>query len=210
MYVNIVDSVGPRPKVKHPPMAPSPLGEVVAVPLSSVKPYPDNPRKVPQKAVEQCAASIREFGWQQPLVVDRDMVIIAGHTRYAAAKYLREQEVPVVIAGDLTPEQVRAFRIVDNRTHDYSSWDYPLLMGELEGLDDAFAEVLDLADWGSIIQQYDTAKAEAELSFSPEVAASIAAEFRMTVTFASQEEADKAAPDILDIPGVVDVAYSRR
>ena len=75
------------------------------------------------------------------------MVIVAGHTRHQAAKHLGLKEVPVVIADQLTPEQIRAFRIVDNRTHDYTSWDYPQLMSELEGMDGEFADVLDLADW---------------------------------------------------------------
>jgi hypothetical protein len=191
-------------------VAPSPLGEVQLVSIRKVKPYPENPRKIPDKAVEQCATSIREFGWQQPLVVDGDMTIVAGHTRYEAAKKLGEKQVPVVVADQLTPEQVRAFRIVDNRTHDYTSWDYPQLIMELEGLDENFADVLDLADWENIISQYESAQNEADLDFSPDMAARLAGEYILTVTFESQQLAETAAPGILELPGVVDVTYARR
>jgi hypothetical protein len=191
-------------------MTPSRLGAVRIVPVGEVKPYPANPRKVPQKAIEQTAASIREFGWQQPIVVDAGMVIVAGHTRFAAAKHLGETEVPVIVADQLTPEQVRAFRIADNRTHDYTSWDHPLLMSEMDGLDEDFAEVLDLADWQNIIGQFESARDEAILDFDPEVSASLADTYRLSVTFTSKEEAEQAAPGILELPGVVNVAYSGR
>ena len=134
--------------------------------IGKIKPYSKNPRKIPAKAIEQCAESIREFGWQQPLVVDADMVIIVGHTRYEAAKHLGEAKVPVVVADDLTPEQVRAYRIADNRTRDYTTWDFPQLISELDGLDEMFADVLDLADWQTIISQYEKDQEEARLSTS--------------------------------------------
>lgn len=191
-------------------MAPSPLGDVLAVPIADVKPYKGNPRKMPQKAVEQCAASIREFGWQQPLVVDQDMVIIVGHTRYQAAKHLGEKQVPVVVADHLTPEQVRAYRVADNRVRDYTTWDFPQLINELDGLDDDFAGVLDLADWQNIITQYEEAKDESRLDFEPEVVARLVVEHALTVVFDSRENADRAAPGILDMPGAVNVSYSRK
>ena len=192
-------------------MAPNPLGAVRLVPINQLKPYPRNPRKVPAKAVEQCAASISEFGWQQPIVADPDMVIIAGHTRYAAAKHLGLAEVPVVVADNLTPAQVRAFRIADNRTHDYTAWDYPQLMAELNGLDDDFAKVLDLADWQDIITQFNDAKDESALGFDdPETIAGLTPEHSLSVTFDSKENADKAGPGILDMPGVTNVTYSRK
>src|SRR5205823_11608904 len=82
-------------------------------------PYSRNPRKIPAKAIEHCAESIKTFGWQQPLVVDADMVLAAGHTRHQAARSLGLKMVPVVVA-DLTADEARAYRIADNRTHDYS------------------------------------------------------------------------------------------
>lgn len=191
--------------------SPAPLGETVLVPVAKVKPYPGNPRRIPDKAIEQTAASIREFGWQQPLVVDENMVIVVGHTRFAAAKYLGESQVPVVIADQLTPAQIKAYRIADNRARDYTTWDFPQLMSELDGLDDDFAEVLDLADWQAIISQYEEDREEALLNVDPDAAGALSGDgHRLTVTFDSQESADKAAPGILDLPGVVNVAYSRR
>jgi ParB-like chromosome segregation protein Spo0J len=178
------------------------------VKIGSVAPYEGNPRKIPMKAVEILAASIREFGWQQPLVVDKNMVIIIGHARLQAAYHLGLTEVPAVVAEGLTPEQVRALRIADNRTHDYTSWDYPLLMDELDGLDTEFADVLDLADWESIIREHEESQEEAGLGFSPEIAPFLASDYKLTVSFDSQESADRAAAMILDtIPGVVNVAY---
>jgi len=188
----------------------SPLGEPRLIPVSRIRPYQANPRRRPDKAVEQVARSIREFGWQQPIVVDREMVIIIGHTRYHAAKHLGEKEAPVIVDDRLTPDQVRALRVVDNRTHDYTTWDYPLLISELDGLDELYAGVLDLADWQAIISQYEDAQAEAELGFDPETAAALAGEHTLTVTFVTRENADAAGPAILDLPGVTNVTYARK
>lgn len=104
--------------------------------LADVKPYEKNPRKN-DKAIEKVAASIKEFGWRQPIVVDKDGVIVAGHTRWEAALHLGLTEVPVHVALDLTPEQARAYRLADNKTNEFSTWDDELLGGELAGLRDA-------------------------------------------------------------------------
>jgi len=103
------------------------------VPVDQLKPYPGNPRQN-KKAIDKVAASLREFGWKQPIVVDKDMVIIVGHTRLAAAKKNGDREVPVLIADDLTPEQVRAYRLADNKTSEFASWDDDLLGRELDAL----------------------------------------------------------------------------
>ncbi|GDY13115.1 hypothetical protein LBMAG53_19930 [Planctomycetota bacterium] len=100
-------------------------------PITSVRPYDANPRTIPPAAIDKVAASLREFGWRQPLVVDADGVLIVGHTRLAAAKKLGLTEVPVHVADTLTPEQVRAYRLADNRTHEEASWDDDLLAAEL-------------------------------------------------------------------------------
>lgn len=190
-------------------MTVKPISPVRVVPVASVIPYETNPRRIPDKAVEMCAASIKEFGWQQPLVVDKDMVLVAGHVRLLAAQQLGLTEVPVVIAEHLSPLQVKAFRIADNRTHDYASWDYTLLAQELEGLDENFADVLDLADWQDIVSQYESARNESQIPFDDGALGYINnLEFNLTVSFNSREAADKAAVDLLDIPGVVNVAYS--
>ncbi|GDY13439.1 hypothetical protein LBMAG53_23170 [Planctomycetota bacterium] len=100
-------------------------------PITNVRPYDANPRTIPPAAIDKVAASLREFGWRQPLVVDVDGVLIVGHTRLAAAKKLGLTEVPVHVADTLTPEQVRAYRLADNRTHEEASWDDYLLAAEL-------------------------------------------------------------------------------
>ena len=103
------------------------------IPLSQVRPYEGNPRDN-DRAVQAVAESIREFGWQQPIVVDADMTIIAGHTRYRAAQALGLETVPVVVADGLTPEQVAAYRLADNKTAELADWDAELLAVELDGL----------------------------------------------------------------------------
>ena len=95
-----------------------------------VKPYESNPR-VNDKAVDAVAASIREFGWRVPIVVDEAGVIIAGHTRLLAARKLGLKEVPVHVAVGLTPEKAKAYRLADNKLHELSEWDYDLLPIEL-------------------------------------------------------------------------------
>lgn len=99
-------------------------------PVAKVRPYPNNPR-VLRNAAEKVAESIREFGWRQPIVVDAEGVIIAGHSRHAAAQLLKLKKVPVHVAKDLTPDQVRALRIADNKTATFSDWDDAKLADEL-------------------------------------------------------------------------------
>jgi DNA modification methylase len=101
--------------------------------LADIKPYDNNPRNN-DAAVDAVAASIREFGFRVPIVVDSDNVIIAGHTRYKAAQKLGLERVPVHVARDLSPEQVRAYRIADNKTAELAEWDYELLPIELAAL----------------------------------------------------------------------------
>lgn len=105
--------------------------DVVNWPIEDVKPYENNPRKN-DAAVKAVAESIKQFGWQQPIVVDKDGVVIAGHTRLKAAVDLGLKDVPVVMAETLTDEQAKAFRIIDNKTHELSDWDIDALKLELE------------------------------------------------------------------------------
>jgi ParB family chromosome partitioning protein len=99
-------------------------------------PYARNPRVIPQKAVDNVAASIKEFGWRQPVVVDKEGVIIVGHTRLLAARKLNLKEVPVHVATNLTKAQVRAYRLADNRTGMETSWDFDMLAVEIDELKD--------------------------------------------------------------------------
>jgi ParB-like chromosome segregation protein Spo0J len=102
-------------------------------PLAEIRPYDRNPR-LNDQAVDAVVRSILEFGWRQPIVVDAEGVIVAGHTRYKAATKLGLEKVPVHVARDLTPAQVQAYRLADNRTSDLASWDYDLLPLELADL----------------------------------------------------------------------------
>ena len=94
--------------------------------------YVRNARKITQAAVDKVAASIHEFGFRQPIVVDKDGVIIVGHVRLRAAKKLGLVHVPVHVASNLTPAQVRAYRLMDNRSHEEVEWDIELLGAEHE------------------------------------------------------------------------------
>jgi DNA modification methylase len=102
-------------------------------PISQIKPYANNPR-INDQAVEAVAASIREFGFRQPIVVDEKGVIIVGHTRYKAARRLGLDKVPVHVARGLTPAQIKAYRIADNQTARLSDWDHDRLPHELAEL----------------------------------------------------------------------------
>jgi len=103
--------------------------------INSVVPYDRNPR-INDNAIDTVAASLREFGFRQPIVVDTDGVIIVGHVRYKAAVKLGLAKVPVHVAVDLSPEQVKAYRLADNKTAELAEWDFDLLKSELDALAD--------------------------------------------------------------------------
>ena len=100
--------------------------------IEDIIPYIRNPRK--NQAIDKVAGSLKEFGFRQPIVVDKQMVIIAGHTRFEAAKKLGIKEVPIHIADNLTPAQVKAYRIADNRVAQDSEWDIGMLNTEFTDL----------------------------------------------------------------------------
>ena len=101
--------------------------------LEEVRPYPDNPRRN-DKGVAAVQKSIESFGFLNPIIVDADGVIICGHTRYEAAKNLKMETVPVIVADDLTKEQEAAFRIVDNKVSECAEWDKDMLREEMDML----------------------------------------------------------------------------
>ena len=114
--------------------AASTVGEKMEVsmwPLERIIPYARNARKIPPGAVNKVAVSIKEFGWRQPIVVDREGVIICGHARLLAAQKLGLVTAPVHVAENLSPAQVRAYRLLDNRSHEETTWDEVLLGLEL-------------------------------------------------------------------------------
>lgn len=99
--------------------------------------YINNPR-INDHAVDVVASSIKEFGFKNPILIDRENVIIAGHTRLKAAKKLGLKEVPVIRVEDLTENQIKAFRIADNKTAEFADWDIELLNIELESIGETF------------------------------------------------------------------------
>ena len=116
--------------------------EVVDVRIEDVKPYENNPRKN-DNAVGAVAESIKQFGFLQPLVLDKDNVITVGHTRFKAAQMLGLETVPVVYADELSEDQIKAYRLLDNRLNEIAVWDIPSLKVELENLPE-----FDFSDFG--------------------------------------------------------------
>jgi DNA modification methylase len=108
--------------------------KIEIVDINTIKPYENNPRKLKDSAIEKVAKSIKEFGFRQPIVVDKEKIIVVGHTRYRASKKLGLTNVPITIADNLTPEQINAYRIADNRTNEEAEWDIELLKTELKDL----------------------------------------------------------------------------
>ena len=113
--------------------------------LDEIRPYENNPR-FNDDAVDYVASSIEAYGWKQPIVVDKDGVIIVGHTRYKAAQQLGYETVPVLVADDLTPDEVNAYRLADNKVSDFSSWNNKLLLEELDKIPDDLFTGFDLAE----------------------------------------------------------------
>lgn len=116
--------------------------DVINKRIDDITPYENNPRKN-DVAVQYVANSIREFGFKQPIVIDRNGVIVAGHTRYKAAIELGLEEVPCIMADDLTDEQVKAYRLADNKVAEASEWDFDLLEKEMNDIYD-----IDLEQFG--------------------------------------------------------------
>lgn len=120
--------------------------EIVNVSIDDLIPYENNPRNN-ERAIEKVANSISEFGFKVPIIIDKDNVIVCGHTRYLAAKQLKMAQIPCIMANDLTEEQIKAFRLVDNKTSEFASWDYDMLSKELSELN------IDMTDFGFIEDQ---------------------------------------------------------
>lgn len=108
--------------------------QVVMKSLEEIHPYENNPR-INDKAAAAVAKSIEAYGFKVPIVIAADGEIVCGHTRYKAAQELKLKEVPCVIADDLTPEQIKAFRLADNKVSDIAIWDNKKLLQELDELD---------------------------------------------------------------------------
>lgn len=141
--------------------------------IASIYPYARNARQIPQSAVDKVAASIQEFGWRQPIVVDLEAVIICGHVRLLAARKLGLTEVPVHVADNLTPAQVRAYRLLDNRSHEETSWDDALLgleLLDLKGMDiDLDLTGFDMSEIDALLRRTDTQGGLTDPDAAPEV-----------------------------------------
>ena len=109
--------------------------QIVYLPTKDLIPYKNNPRKIGKEAVDAVAASISEFGFRSPIVIDQNNVVINGHTRLKAAKKLGYKNVPCIRVDDLTEEQIKKFRLIDNKSAEFSDWDPDLLADELLDID---------------------------------------------------------------------------
>lgn len=132
--------------------------EIVYKKLNEIKPYEKNPRKN-DEAVEYVANSIKEFGFKVPIVIDKNGIIVTGHTRYKAAKKLGLEEVPTIMADDLSEEQIKAFRLADNKVSEKAKWNKDLLMSELFDLE------MDMEQFG-FEEEKKEEEVEGDLEFS--------------------------------------------
>ena len=128
--------------------------DIVEKKLADIKPYEKNPRKN-DNAVDTVTNSIKEFGFKVPIVIDKDNVIVCGHTRYKASKKLGLEVVPCVIADDLTEEQIKAYRLADNKVSELAEWDIDLLGEELDGIFD-----IDMSDFGFDLSEEEEEETE--------------------------------------------------
>ena len=160
---------------------------VKLVDIGSLKPYKGNPRKN-ERAVEPVANSIREFGFKQPIVVDKDNTVIAGHTRLLAAKELGLKEVPVIVADDLTPGQVKAYRLADNKTGELAVWDFEQLDVELGDIAD-----IDMSNFGFGLDGDETRMDSADMARDD---LSYHEQYGVTVMCESEEEQRKIYDDL--------------
>ena len=126
--------------------------KVVEKSVKDLKMYENNPRNN-DEAVEEVAKSIKEFGFKVPMVIDKENVIVCGHTRYKACLQLGIKKVPCIIADDLTPEQIKAFRLAENRTNELATWDNEKLKAELQGL---IRSDFDIGDLGFSMDDFYT------------------------------------------------------
>lgn len=132
-------------------------------PLKELHPYENNPR-INDKAAEAVAKSIAEYGFKVPVVVTPDGEIVCGHTRYKASKILGLDSVPCVIADDLSPEQIKAFRIADNKVSDFSIWDNKLLLDELDDIGDDLFTGFEIGEvFDTVIDEGDTSPVDDNL-----------------------------------------------
>jgi len=148
--------------------------KIEQIDIGLIKPYAKNPRKN-KAAIETLKISLKEFGFKQPIVVDKDMTIVVGHTRYQAARELNYLIVPVIIADELNEEQIRAYRIMDNRSNENADWDNELLKQELKDLESTY----DLAYTGFTAEDLNELFRDSEDGLTdPDAVPEVATEYR--------------------------------
>ena len=130
--------------------------QIVNRKISDLTPYEKNPRRN-DDAVDYVAASIREFGFKVPVVIDKDGIIVAGHTRVKAAKKLGLEEAPCIVADDLSDEQIKAFRLADNKVGEFAEWDLDLLDEEIQDIND-----IDMSAFGFDLSAFEEAPGDEE------------------------------------------------
>ncbi len=128
--------------------------DIELIKIDDIHPYENNPRKN-DAAVDFVANSISEFGFKVPIVIDKDNIIVCGHTRYKAAQKLNLKEIPCVKADDLSEEQIKAFRLADNKSAEIAEWDIDLLTSEIKDISD-----IDMSEFGFDIQELDPVEVE--------------------------------------------------
>ena len=136
--------------------------EIQYMSVDALIPYERNAKRHPDEQVEHIANSIRQFGFKQPIVIDRDNVVVIGHGRLLAAKKLGMETVPCIMADDLTEEQIRALRLADNKTNE-SAWDFEALDIELDSID------IDMSQFGFEGRQEGEQKKQGEVPFTEEL-----------------------------------------
>lgn len=121
--------------------------EIINKKIEELKPYENNPR-MNDDAVKYVVKSIQDFGFKVPIIIDKNNEIVAGHTRYKASLKLGLKQVPCIVADDLTEEQIKAFRIIDNKVGDFSLWDYEKLKIELDEIKSFSKDDIDIDFYG--------------------------------------------------------------
>ena len=143
--------------------------QIVEKELSWLKPYANNPRDN-ESAVEPVAKSIKEFGFKVPIVATSDGEIINGHTRFKASKRLGLEKVPVIIADDLTDEQIKAFRLADNKVSEFSNWNEDKLRDELKQLEMDMTEFgFEFTELTELLEEEKEKEQEPEIKFTEEL-----------------------------------------
>lgn len=163
--------------------------EIIYKNIDDLKAYENNPRQN-QEAIKAVAASIKQFGFKVPCVVDLNNIIVCGHTRVLAAKDLKLDKVPCIIVDDLNEEQIKAFRLADNKVSELSLWDFEKLDNELSNIIN-----LDMSQFGFINLDLSNVPPDAPTSSSGSSKA-----FKLTLTFEDEKEQEKIT-DFINLNG---------